>query len=122
MGQVCWRPRVIWWARGWGFGLVFEAAQHACGISGVGADPAFVDGVDGQGVEVVPALAATTFGDDEAGVFQHFEMLHDGAAIKLGQQFTKGAGGARLCAQQIQNVAANAVAEGLEDGVVMVFD
>src|SRR5690606_19484306 len=68
-----------------GKGLV-EAAQHGRGIGGIRADPAFVDSVDRKGVEMVPALAATALGHDEAGFFKHRKMLHDGAAIELGKK------------------------------------
>src|SRR5262245_36426898 len=51
------------------FQIVLELRQHRHRPFGVGADPALVNGVDGEGVEVVPALAPAPLGDDQVGRF-----------------------------------------------------
>lgn len=79
-----------------------------------------MNGMDGQGIEMVPALASALFGNHEAGIFQDAQMLHDGAAIKLGEKRTEHAGGAGFDFEMIQNGSAHAVAESLENSIICV--
>ncbi|MOA67586.1 hypothetical protein D3C78_1948300 [compost metagenome] len=69
---------------------------------------------------MVPALAATPLGHDQPGLFEYAQMLHDGAAIDRRQQVAQHAGGARLVLEQIEDLAANAVAQRLENPVILV--
>ncbi|MNL61363.1 hypothetical protein D3C87_1852740 [compost metagenome] len=79
-----------------------------------------MDGVDGQGVEMVPAFAPAPLGDDEASLFEHTQMLHDGAAVEFGKGRAEiaGRGGAGL--EHVKHAPPDAVAESLENEVVCV--
>src|SRR5690606_4959339 len=50
---------------------VAQPVQRVDGMGRVAGDPAVVEIADGQGIEVVPALAALALGDDEIGVLEH---------------------------------------------------
>lgn len=57
------------------------------------ANPAFVYGVDRQGIEMVPPLPALAFDQDQVGRLQHFQMLHHGAAVYIGEMLAQCTGG-----------------------------
>jgi len=86
----------------------------------MGPDPAFVDGVNGEGVEVVPALAAAALGDDQVGGFQHLQMLHHRAAVEVRELRAQTAGGQRLIAQHVEDGAAMMGGEGAEHTVLLL--
>src|SRR3546814_15788188 len=75
---------------------LLEPRQPCRRRGGVGADPAVVDILDRHCVEMVPPLAPAALGDDESGIFQHFQMLHHRAAIEFGEMRAQRAGGQRL--------------------------
>ena len=102
------------------FSLMLETAEHGRGIGGVRANPAFVDGVDGKGVEMVPSLATAFLGHDEAGLLQDAQVLHDGAAIEFWKQGAKHSGGARFGLEVIKHAPAHAVPEGLENQIICI--
>ena len=84
------------------------------------ANPALVDFVDRQWVEMVPALAAAALRNDQARVFKHAQMLHDRAAVEVAKMGAQGAGGQRLVLEIIEDLPADLVAERLEYPVVCV--
>ena len=87
-------------------------------MTGIRADPAFVDIADRKRVEVVPALAATADGDDEIRRFQHIEMLHHGAAVERGEGCAQRAGGQRIILQAIENLTPDRGRQSLENAVL----
>src|SRR5918993_4735295 len=88
----------------------------------VRADPALVDLVDRQRIEVVPALASLARGDHQVRLFEHFQMLHHRAAIELRKQAAQHAGGQRLVAQLVEDLSADRRGQRLERPVVLVAD
>ena len=55
-------------------------------INGVGRivpDPAIINMLDRQRIEIVPALPTAFMGDDQIRLFEDFEMLHHGAPVEL---------------------------------------
>ena len=73
---------------------------------------------DGQGVEMVPALASLAPGHDQIGVFKHFEMHHHRAAVHVRECLAQRAGGLRLIFQAIQQFAPARMRQGLENMIV----
>ena len=82
--------------------ILFQTRQHRDGALRVRSDPAFMDGVDGQRVEVIPALPPAPFGDDQVGVFQHLQMLHHGASVDVLKQGAQLPRGQRLIAKRVE--------------------
>lgn len=78
-------------------------------------DPAFVELVEGDGIEEVELLTATPSGGDEVGVFEDFEVLGDGltghveAAAEIAESL------AVLAAQLIEQGPAAGIGQGFED-------
>ena len=101
---------------------MLQLSQHGHRTLGVGADPAFVDGVDRQWVEVVPTLPAPPLDDDEVGAFQRLQMLHHGAAIEFGKLGAERPGGQRLVAQNVEDRSAMMRCEGAENPVLPLAD
>ncbi len=98
---------------------LFQPVQYRQRVPGIGADPAVVDVLDRQAVQVVPAFAAFLPRHYQIGFLQHFEMLHHRAAIHVREGLAEHAGGAWAFLQQIQNLAAPMVRQSLENGVVV---
>lgn len=46
-----------------------------------------MDSVDWKSVEMVPSLSSSLLSNYETSFFQNTQMLHDCAAVKLGQEF-----------------------------------
>ncbi len=65
---------------------MFQFAQHRSGIGRKGPDPTLVNSVVGPGVEMVPALAASPFSNNQSGLFEYAQMLHHGAPINFGDE------------------------------------
>ena len=74
-----------------------------------------------QGIERVLSLATAAFDYEQAGVFQHAEVLHHRAAIQLWQQLAEHSRGHWLALQGVEHPAAPPVAKGLEQRIVPVF-
>lgn len=86
---------------------------------GICADPAFVDMLDRNCIEVIPALSTAPFDDDEVGLLQHAQVLHDGGAIEVWQQFGKGTRCSWAGLECIKDLAAGFVRQCLEYLVVI---
>jgi hypothetical protein len=80
-------------------------------------DPAFVHLSYGDGVEVVEALAPLSAGDDEVGLFEHGEVLHDGEAGEFGEGGVEVGGGEGAFAEHVEDLASPGAGEGFEDGL-----
>lgn len=88
---------------------------------GVFGDPPVVDEPDGHGVQVVELLAAHLLCDDEAGLLEHAQMLHDAEAghlvahldLELGQRPPV------PHEQQVEEEAPRRIRERLEDAIVV---
>lgn len=52
---------------------------------GICTDSSFVNALDRNRVEVIPAFAAAPFDDEQICFLQHTKLLYDGGAIGLGQ-------------------------------------
>src|SRR5688500_18759712 len=81
---------------------------------GVRAGPALVDLVDRQRIEVVPAFAPLARRDHQVRFLEHFQMLHDRAAIELRKQAAQHAGGQGLVAQLVEDLPADRRGQRLE--------
>ena len=68
---------------------------------------------------MVPAFAAVLFGDHEIGFFKHFQMLHDSAAIHVGEGLAEHAGRARRVLEHVEDFASATMRKGLENEVAV---
>ena len=68
-----------------------------------------------------PPLAPAPFHHDEPRILKHLQMLHDCAAIQFRHQAAEHAGRAGAWLQGIEDPPPGAVAQGLEQGVVLVI-
>lgn len=89
-------------------------------MEGVAADPAVIDFLDGQRVDVVPAMAALALHDHKIGAFQHAQVLHHSTAVQILKVFADISGGSRLVPQQVEHFPSPVIGEGFEDGVLPV--
>src|SRR5215212_7196695 len=94
--------------------VVLEAGEQFDVVDCVGADPAVVDLLDGQRVEVVPAEAALAPDDDQAGLLQDAEVLHDRAAVELGEVAAEVARRAGLRLEQVEDAPSATVSQRFE--------
>ena len=76
-----------------------------------------MDVVDRQRVEVVPPLAPAPLGDDQVGLFEHFQMLHDRAAVDFRKMGAQRARRQWLILEVVEHLPPNLVAKGLENAV-----
>ncbi len=102
------------------FEVLFHAGEYVDGVGGVAADPAVVDFLDGQRVDVVPAVAAFAPDDDQLGFFKHSKMLHDGAAVQILEVPADVSRSLRLVSQQIEHFATAVIGQGFEDRLLPV--
>ena len=86
---------------------------------GIGTDPAFVDALDRDGVEVIPALTAAPLDDHQVGVLQYPQVLHDGRAIELWERFGTSPGRFRASFERIEKLPASLIRQCLEDQVII---
>ncbi len=85
------------------FDLLFQPGEHGDGAFGMRPDPPFVNGVDREGIEVIPSLSPTPLHDDQVGRFQHLQMLHDCAPVQFPELRAKCPCGQRLVPERIQD-------------------
>lgn len=81
-------------------------------------NPAFVDRMNGQRVQVVPPLPAPALDNHQIGGFQYLQMLHHRAAVDIPEMVAKRSGGKRLVAQIIQYLPPHWRSEGFENNIV----
>lgn len=86
---------------------------------GICTDPSFMDALDGNGVEVIPAFASAPFDDDEIGFLQCTKVLHHGCAIEFWQELGEGTCCFGAGLECIQNLPAGLICQCLEDQVVI---
>lgn len=94
--------------------MLFQIAQGLQTVTLVFADPALVDFVDGDGVEVVQLLAAVPDDSDEVGALQQVQVLGHGLA---GHVEVLAKGGQRLpvvLVEQVEQFAAAGIGQGFE--------
>lgn len=89
-------------------------------MAGISTDPAIVDLLDRQAVQMVPTLASFLFGDHEVCIFKHLQMLHYGAAVHIRKSLAEHASRSRRILEHIQNFAPATMRKGLEDEVAML--
>lgn len=65
------------------FQVCLQSVENGHRMRGIIADPKLVNLLDRQRIEIVPALASRPDDDDQVGLFQHLQMLHDGTAIHV---------------------------------------
>jgi len=97
-----------------------EAAQHRGRIGGVRADPALMDPMNGQRVEMIPALAAAPLDDHQPRLFENLQMLHHRTSVELRHQFAEHPGRARFRLERVQNPAPGSMAQSLEQRIVLL--
>ena len=90
-------------------------------MSGILADPAVVNTPDRQGIEIIPALPPCPPDQDQVSVFQHFQMLHHGAAIHVREGRAEHSRSLRLVLQAIKHRPSAGVSQRLENHVVFVL-
>lgn len=88
------------------------------GVVGVFVDPTVVDVADGDGVQVIPPEASLFLCDDKSGFFEHAEVLHHGTAVELFEMRADVAGGHRVVAQKVEDIAAAAVGQSLVNEII----
>src|SRR5215217_8197790 len=84
----------------------FQPVEHLHRPAGIGADPAVVDMLDRERIEMVPPLAPLALDDHEIRAFQDLQVLHHGAAVERPESVAQLARGLRLIFQCIENIAA----------------
>lgn len=94
---------------------VAEAVEAAFPRGAAIADPLF-EGGEAGGVEAAGANAAGLFGVDEAGFFEHFQVLGDGGK-RDSERGGEAGDGLRAVAKAFDDGAPGGVAEGVEDAV-----
>ena len=85
-----------------------------------GTNPALIDALDGNGVEVIPTLATAGLDDHQVGFLQHAQMLDDADARDFGKGGTHRPGGPPSLAQQIENLTPSRVGQSLPNRVQIV--
>lgn len=99
--------------------MILEFCHGFGSVCGVLTDPALVDTLDGDGVEMIPALPTSSFDDNKIGPFQGLEVLHHRSAIQLREHLAEGPGGLRAMLEHIEYGAASFIRQCLEDQVVI---
>ena len=97
--------------------MLLEVAEGLQAVALVLADPALVDFVDGDGVEVVKLFPAVPDGGDEVGVLEEVEVLRHGLAGHVEVLAESGEGLAVVLMQQVEQLAAAGIGQGFENGV-----
>src|SRR5436309_252302 len=82
-----------------------EPVEDADGVAGILTDPAVVDLLDRQRVEMVPALAPLALCDDQIGLFEYLEMHHHRAPVHVRESLAERAGGLRQILQPVEQLA-----------------
>ena len=90
-------------------------------MPGILTDPALVNALDGNGVEVIPTFPTATLDDHQACSFENAEVLHDRGAIKFWQDAGKRSRCLWTLFQRVENATSGFVCEGLEDQVVVTL-
>lgn len=98
-----------------------QLAEHVDRVRSIGSDPALLQIMDRQGIQMVPALAPASLHRDQTCFLQHPQMHHDRAAINIRQRLAQRAGRARSIHQQIQQLSPHTMAERLENQVEFFF-
>jgi hypothetical protein len=86
---------------GWFFELILQIAESLQALALVLANPALVDFVDRDGIEVVELFAAMPDGGDEVGLFEKVEVLGHSLA---GHVEVRAQGGQRLPVVRVKHV------------------
>ncbi len=94
--------------------MLLEVAEGLQAVALVFADPALVDFVDGNGVEVVELFAAVPDGGDEVGVLEEVQVLGDGLTAHVEVLAEGGEGLAVVLMQQVEQLAAAGIGQGFE--------
>jgi hypothetical protein len=96
---------------------VFEVGETCRPGLGVLVDPAVMQEPDGDDVEEVQLLASATARDDQTGVFEELEVLHDAKTRHRKTFFKLGEALAVPLEELVEEGTASWVGEGLEDDV-----
>ena len=98
---------------------MLEIRERRDAVLGVLVDPPVVDEPDRHRVQEVQLLPALPAGDDEPGVLEHAEVLHDAEAghLELGLELRERA--AVALEEPVEEMAPGRVGERLEDLVVV---
>ena len=78
------------------------------------ADPAVVNILNRHRVQMIPAFAAATFGDDQPRLLQHPQMHHHGGAIEFGEAAGELAGGDEMNVYTMFPVSVGADGDGTD--------
>lgn len=97
--------------------MLLEVAEGLQAVALIFADPALVDFVDGDGVEVVKFFTAMPDSGDEVGVLEEVEVLGHGLAGHVEVLAEGGEGLAVVLMQQVEQLAAAGIGQGLENVV-----
>jgi hypothetical protein len=99
------------------FEMFREVAEGLQTVALVFADPALVDFVNGDGIEVVELFAAVPDGGDEVGVLEEVEVLGHGLAGHVEVLAEGGEGLTVVFVQQVEQLAAAGIGQGFENVV-----
>lgn len=95
--------------------MLLEVAEGLQPVPFVFADPALVDFVDGDGVEVVELFATVPDGGDEVGVLEEIEVLGHGLAAHIEMLAERGERLAVVLVQQVEQLAAAGIGQSFEN-------
>ena len=95
--------------------MLLQIAEGLQTVALVLADPALVDFVDGDGIEVVEFFAAVPDHGDEVGAFQQVQVLGHGLAGHRQVRAEPGKGLAVFLVEQVEKFSPSPVSEGFED-------
>jgi len=96
------------------FEMLLEVAEGLQAVALVFADPALVDFVDGDGVEVVELFAAVPDGGDEIGVLEEVQVLGNSLTAHIEVLAESGESLAVVFVQQVEQLAAAGIGQGFE--------
>lgn len=86
------------------------------------SDPAFVNFVDRQRIEIIPAFSTAPNDSHQIRLLQDLKMLHHRAAIEVREMRANRSGCERLVTQIVEDLAPNRCGKSLEHTVMRIAD
>lgn len=77
--------------------------------------------LDWNGVEHVPPLSTFPTYDHKIGLFKHLQVLHHRTTIEFGKRLAQLPGRLRTVLQAVKESSSDAIAEGAENLIFIIF-
>lgn len=103
------------------FEVISQIPKQFYGRRCIHVDPAVIDLSYWYRIQVVPAKSSLLLHDHQIGPFEHAQMLHHGAAIKVRKVPANVAGRFWFVSDQVKDLATTPIRKGLVDQVVVLF-